>query len=192
MCERTFHFWQEGRTHERKNENISKDSICDGRNCICIYCFAIDILEQNSRKNPTTLQWSGKRGYLVRLDISDFIVLCYIVFAWYDEHCYLFCPYKRNFRECQWKWEENLWKTLPSYCIDESIFNVNVCLFGVLLGDMLSSWKMVPDSVFDSDIFTFYLVYLQEPERDNTKKRAEKGICKTGKGAGRRGGILSD
>ena len=41
-------------------------------------------------------------------------------------------------------------------------------------------------------ILTFYLVYLQEPERDNTKKRAEKGICKTGKGAGRRGGILSD
>ena len=39
-----------------KNENISKDSICDGRNCICINCFAIDILEQNSRKNPTTLQ----------------------------------------------------------------------------------------------------------------------------------------
>ena len=61
-----------------------------------------------------------------------------------------------------------------------------------LLGDMQSSWKMVPASVFDSDIFTFYLVYLQEPERDNTKKRAEKGICKTGKGAGRRGGILSD
>ena len=87
---------------------------------------------------------------------------------------------------------ENLWKTLPSYCIDESIFNVNVCLYGVLLGDMQSSWKMVPASVFDSDIFTFYLVYLQEPERDNTKKRAEKGICKTGKGAGRRGGILSD
>lgn len=74
----------------------------------------------------------------------------------------------------------------------ESIFNVNVCLYGVLLGDMQSSWKMVPASVFDSDIFTFYLVYLQEPERDNTKKRAEKGICKTGKGAGRRGGILSD
>ena len=26
-----------------KNENISKDSICDGGNCICINCFAIDI-----------------------------------------------------------------------------------------------------------------------------------------------------
>ena len=24
MCESTFHFWQEGRTYERKNENISK------------------------------------------------------------------------------------------------------------------------------------------------------------------------
>ena len=34
MCESTFHFWQEGRTYERKNENISKDSICDGGNCI--------------------------------------------------------------------------------------------------------------------------------------------------------------
>ena len=43
MCESTFHFWQEGRTYERKNENISKDSICDGGNCICINCFAIDI-----------------------------------------------------------------------------------------------------------------------------------------------------
>ena len=57
---------------------------------------------------------------------------------------------------------------------------------------MQNSWEMVPAGVFDSDIFTFYLVYLQEPERDNTKKRAKKGICKTGKGAGRRGGILSD
>ena len=72
------------------------------------------------------------------------------------------------------------------------LYPVNVCLYGVLLGDMQNSWEMVPACVFDSDIFTFYLVYLQEPERDNTKKRAEKGICKTGKGAGRRGGILSD
>ena len=49
-------FGQEGRTYERKNENISKDSICDGGNCICINCFAIDILEENSGKNSTTLQ----------------------------------------------------------------------------------------------------------------------------------------
>lgn len=44
MCESTFHFWQEGRTYERKNENISKDSICDGGNCICIIVLPLILL----------------------------------------------------------------------------------------------------------------------------------------------------
>ena len=41
--------------------------------------------------------------------------------------------------------------------------------------------------------FSPFIWYIYKSRKETTpKKRAEKGICKTGKGAGRRGGILSD
>ena len=192
MCERTFHFWQEGRTYEQKNENISKDSICDGR--IAFASIVLPLIFWNKipeKSHNITMKWET---WIFGRDKTSLILLFFVILFLLGMMSIVtyFVRTSGTSKNASESEKRTYGRLYPVIVLSELSFNVNVCLYGVLLGDMQSSWKMVPASVFDSDIFTFYLVYLQEPERDNTKKRAEKGIRKTGKGAGRRGGILSD